>query len=121
MRVETIVRNLARSSYWQHMYLASQENGIKLFHNDTDLSGVQTLFLYWLGIYSMLYTDLANKEQFLTENVIKDSVRTDAYLVYKRKNQEKQIQHSHDKQKLNALGVSNTDKAQLIDVELRSN
>ena len=87
MNIESQLRNLAKSTYWQSIYKASQKgSGIRLFNNATYLSGLQTRFLYWLSIYEMLFTDLSTYEDdLLTIDVINDDFRTDAYLIYKYK------------------------------------
>ena len=54
MNLESAIRKLAKSVYWQSAYKASKENGIKLFDNDTNLSGLQIIFLYWLSLYDFL-------------------------------------------------------------------
>jgi len=75
--METQLRKLARSNSWQTLYSANKNcSGIKLFDNDSSFSDLQIRFLYWLEIYSMLYTELATKEdKFLTEAVINDEMR----------------------------------------------
>lgn len=87
MNFEKEIRKLARSNYWQTIYNANKENvNIQLFDNKSNLSGPQLVFLQWLQTYYSLYTDLAQKEsQLLTEEVIEDDERTNAYLAYRRK------------------------------------
>jgi hypothetical protein len=121
MNIESIVRNLAKSNYYQNLYNSSKEtNCIQLFNNMNNYSGIQSLFLYWLRIYSMLYDDLMSKESiFLTENVINDEIRCDAYLFYKRKKQEREIKkYNEEKQKMN-MGVKDNKNTSLFNVELR--
>jgi hypothetical protein len=126
MDIENHIRNLAKSSFWQSMYSASKENGVKLFDNNTNLSALQVRFLYWLGLYSTLYTELVTKEdKYLTEKVLMDDVRTDAYLIhrhkkhealwekYRREEVEREIKSSHpNKHKSGNMNI--------IDVDLRS-
>lgn len=90
MDIESNIRKLARSSYWQNIFQASKENGgIHLFENLTNFSGLQSTFLYWLGIYSTIYDDLIKHENnFLTEKYIKDNERINAYLYWRRKKNE---------------------------------
>lgn len=87
MNLQAKVRQLARSSYWQTLYRNSKEcNGINLFLNKDNFSGIQTEFLYWLSVYNMLYEELSKHESvYLTEKVIDSDVRTDAYLYYRSK------------------------------------
>jgi len=83
---ETILRKLARSDKYQILYARAKDLGtISLFKNSTDISKLQINFLYWLEIYHSLYTDLAMDEEWISEEVIKSDLRTEAYLLLKRK------------------------------------
>lgn len=101
MKLETEIRQLARSTYWQEIYNASKNgSNIQLFKNGSNFSGVQYLFLYWLRVYSMLYDELYSMEwQNLDEAVIKDEIRTDAFLYYRRKKQEEELRKAKRKDK----------------------
>ena len=87
MDVEKEIRHLAKSNYWQNLYDASKNcSNISLFENNTNFSGLQVRMIYWLSVYSMLYEELQKHEdKLLTENVIKDEMRVDAYLIYRNK------------------------------------
>lgn len=93
MTLEEQIRKLARSQYWQEIYNASQKcSGIHVFENRTNLSGLQSLFLYWLRVYSMLYEELYSFEwENLDEEVIKNDGRCDSFLYWRRKQQEKKL------------------------------
>lgn len=93
MNLQKEIRKMAKSSYWQGIYKASKDtNGIQLFNNKTDLSGLQYLFLYWLKAYNILYEELMTKEsEYLTEDAIKDDIRCDAYLYYRQRQFEKRM------------------------------
>jgi len=93
MNDEAYIRKLARSSYWQQLYKASKKNsGIHLFNNINNFSGFQVLFLYWLEVYNMLYKELSNQDwKFLSERMIDDDTRVDAFLYYRSKEIEKII------------------------------
>jgi len=79
-----IIRKLAKSNKYQLLYNRVKElSTLKLFYNDVDLTRVQSWFLYWLEIYNSLYSDIARKEELIDEEVIKDDIRTDAYLLYR--------------------------------------
>lgn len=99
MKLETEIRQLARSTYWQEIYNASKNgSNIQLFKNNSDFSGIQYLFLYWLRVYSMLYDELYSMEWYnLDEEVIKNEVRTDAFLYYRRKKQEAELKKAKNK------------------------
>jgi len=86
----TVLRKLAKSNRFQALYRRVKESGfLKLFKNDYDLSKIQDIFLYYLEIYYMLYQDLAEKKPYLTEEVIDNELRTDAYLFMKFKHKSK--------------------------------
>ena len=93
MKLEAQLRQLARSSYYQEIYNASKTcSGIYLFENQTNFSGIQYLFIYWLRVYAMLYEELARMEwENLDEKVIKDNDRCDAFLYWRSKQIEKDI------------------------------
>lgn len=96
MKLEAQIRELAQSQYWQEIYNASKNcSNIQIFNNVNDFSGIQYLFLYWLRVYNMLYDELYQMEwDNLDEAVIKDTVRCDAFLYYRRKQQEKKLRKS---------------------------
>jgi len=81
------LQRLARSNTAQTIYRHIKEIGsLRLFNNDTDLSHLQVLYLYYLSLYESLYTDLSMGEDFITEQVIEDPIRVEAYLLFKRVN-----------------------------------
>jgi len=88
---EKDIRRLARSSYWQFLYSRAKEmgNNIKLFNNNRDFSFIQILFMRWLEIYHILYSDLRSGVNYLDEKIIKNDLRTDAYLLYRNKDKDK--------------------------------
>lgn len=93
MGLEDKIRKIARSSYWQTLYNNSKNcNGITLFNNNNDFSGIQVIFLYWLSVYSMLYDEHFQLEyENLDLKVIEDNDRCDAFLFWRRKEQEKKL------------------------------
>lgn len=79
-----MIRNLAKSNKYQALYSRVKEIGsLKLFHNECDLSEAQRWFLYFLEIYHSLYTDLYMEKEYISQEVIDDDIRTDAYLLLK--------------------------------------
>lgn len=126
MNIEKELRKLARSDYWQALYNAGKENvNLQLFTNISDLSGPQVQFLQWLQIYNMLYTELAQKESiFLTENVINDDERCNAYLYCRRKRIEADWAKHQKERKISEAEQThkfkNPGQVQVIDVDLRS-
>lgn len=57
---------------------------IKIFGNDMDFTFAQLFFMNWLSTYSSLYEDIAMGEDHISEKVIKDDLRTEAYLLYRK-------------------------------------
>lgn len=93
MKLEAQIRELAKSPYWQEIYNTSKScSNIQIFDNMNNFSGIQYLFLYWLRVYNMLYEEFYQMEWYnLDEKVIKDDIRCDAFLYYRRKEQEKKL------------------------------
>ena len=112
MKLEEQLRQLARSSYWQEIYHSSKScSGIYLFENQTNFSGIQYLFLYWLHVYSMLYEELGKLEwENLDEKVIKDDDRTNAFLYWRSKNIEKDIRKAKIEERKSKKKTGNTMK-----------
>ena len=101
MNIESKIRQLSRSLYWQSVYKASKENGIKLFNNDTNLSGLQVITLYWLEIYDFLYDLITKKEYpFLNDEYIKNDYKVDAFLYYRKRQNELELAKYKEKQLL---------------------
>lgn len=126
MVLDDYIRKLARSNYWQSLYNNSKEcSGIRLFKNEYNFTGIQTQFLYWLQTYNMLYSELSQLEdKYLTESVINNNIRCDAYLYYRYKKikaEWKKLRREQRLDKLRQRHHSKRDKdADLIDVDLRS-
>lgn len=81
------MRKMAKMSHWQNLYSASKDcYGVQMFKNVANFSDIQLRFIYWLSIYNMLYEELMKHEDdYLTNDVIVNDVRCDAYLVYRNK------------------------------------
>lgn len=110
MNLEDKIRLLARSNYYQELYNASKNcSGIRLFENNSNFSGIQVLFLYWLKVYSMLYDELSGLEwENLDIKVIKDNDRCDAFLYWRGKQIEKIIRNNKkEERKVNKKSKSN--------------
>lgn len=84
--MENILRKLARSYKYRFLYARSKEvNGINLFKNVDEFTHLQMLFMQWLETYNLLISDLSSKELYISEEVIEDDIRTEAYLYYRTK------------------------------------
>jgi hypothetical protein len=93
MNIEHL-QKLARSHYAQIYYNRAKEIGtLHLFENDKDLSKIQIMYLYYLEIYGVLFNDLNLQEKYISEAVIEDDIRTEAYLLYRK---EKRLKKSED-------------------------
>jgi len=86
-----LLKKLARSNKWQVLYNRAKELGtLRLFKNDIDLTKIQIWMLYFLEMYSSLYTDLAMNEEYIDEDVIEDDLRCEAYLLYRKEKSKKE-------------------------------
>lgn len=103
MNIEEQVRKLARSQYWQAIYHASKEcNGVQLFENSSNISGIQMMFLYWLRVYALLYEELNSLEwSNLHEAVIKDDIHCDAFLYWRSRELEKRQREYREEERKN--------------------
>ena len=98
-----ILRKLAKSDKFQILYNRAKELGsLKLFRNDSDLSKIQTWFLYFLEMYNVLYRDLSENKDYITEEVIQDDIRTDAYLLLRKT--EKSKKNNKNEKEVNTSG-----------------
>ena len=107
MSLEANIRILAKKQYYQEIYSSSQKcSGIQLFENTSNFSGIQYLFIYWIRVYQMLYNELYSLEwENLDEEVIKNDIRCNAFLYYRRKEQEKRIRkNQREEKKVNRKG-----------------
>ena len=94
------IRTLANSNHWQTIYARCKEIGsLQLFDNRVDLSKFQLILLQWMEIYNSLYMDLSTKQDFISEDVIKDEIRTDAYLYYRKKRRENSLYNKQEEKK----------------------
>ena len=104
------LKKIAKSDYWQVIYNRAKEIGtLKLFNNDSDLSGIQVFFLYLLQMYNILYQDLAEKRDYISEEVIEDDIRTEAYLLLRS-----QIQKERKNKNPNKKGINTSKDAHSV-------
>jgi hypothetical protein len=103
---ESIIRKLARSDYFQNLYSHSKELGFQFFQNNHTLTKIQIIFLSWVSCYNSLYQDLAMGEDFISDKVIEDDIRTDAYLYWRKtKKYAKKTKKKKDTDGENPLGI----------------
>lgn len=93
--MEKIIRKLAKSTKYQFLYARFKKtNNVKLFNNDIDFSVIQLNFLLWLETYYALYQDLVYNKKYISEDVIDNDIRCDAYLMYRNKYADKEEKDS---------------------------
>jgi hypothetical protein len=116
-----VIRKLARSTYYQNIYSAAKDVGsIQLFENKNNYSGLQSLFLYWLKIYDLLYTEISSKEwKYLDEDVINDDCRCDAFLYWRGQQKEAELDKHKQEQKVSNLKFKNSGQVSMFDIDLR--
>lgn len=108
--ISNYIRQIARDGKYQMLFARAKDLGnIRFFANDRDFTRLQIEFLYWLEVYNSVYQDLYLKTEYLTDDVIKDEIRFDAYLLYRqrkdeiKKNQKTSPKYNRDK--LNLMGI----------------
>lgn len=85
------IRKLAQSSKWQTLFSTCKEiPSLKFFNNLEELSDIQIIFLNWVQLYKGLLSDISYGENYISEEILKDEIRTDAYLIYRQRNIKKQ-------------------------------
>jgi len=100
------LRKLARSVYWQNFYVQAKELGnLDLFANKFQLSKIQIYFLHWLSVYNSLYMDISSDEDYISEEVIEDDIRADAYLFWRRTAKDKHREKKEERDTSNPLGI----------------
>jgi len=121
VEIEKQIRKLARSTYWQNIYLSAKEIGsIQIFENNTNFSGLQSLFLFWLSIYESLYTDLHKKEwKYLNENVIQSDIRCDAFLYWRRQIREQEYLNYKKSEQVSKLKLKDKNNVSTFNIDFR--
>lgn len=127
MNIDEELRKLAQTSYWQNLYRASLTcSNISLFENSHNYSGIQVRFLYWLSVYYKLYEESSTfEDESLTEEVIRDIDRCDAYLIYRNKKysyrwkQHRQSEKEAELKSRRKKGFKHPGKETTINVDLR--
>lgn len=98
--MQKYLRKLAQSYKYQILYNRAKDLGtLKLFKNDSELSSIQIRFLYWLEVYSSLYLDLASGKDYIDEEIIKDNLRCEAYLLLREIERKKSMKEQLDTRK----------------------
>jgi hypothetical protein len=120
MEIEKQIRKLARSIHYQNLYRAAKEININLFENQSNFSGLQSLFLFWLSVYDSLYQDLAQKEwKYLDEKVIESDVRCDAFLYFRSQMREQQISKYKQDEQISKLKLKDKSNVSTFNVDFQ--
>jgi len=86
--VTSLLRQLAKSNYWQSIYAYSKEvGGIQLFLNVSEFTSLQLDFLNELSYFHSIYYDIATDD--IDERVLDNDIYTDAYMFYKQSKRKK--------------------------------
>jgi len=119
MSIDETIRQLARSTYYQNIYTSSKEmSGIQLFENTSNFSGLQVLFLFWLQVYSNLYEELSQKKwKYLDEKVINNNVRCDAFLYWRKQQNDIEIEKQKREQQLSNLKLKDKSNVSTFSVD----
>lgn len=113
------IRKLARSTYYQNIYSSSKELGsIHIFENIYNFSGIQVLFLFWLEVYSNLYSELSQKKwKYLDEKVIENDIRCDAFLYWRKQQNDIEIDKQKREQQINNLKLKDKSNVSTFNVD----
>ena len=79
----SVLRELAKTDYYQSLYSYAKELGFRVFENQTDLTYIQLWFLSYLSLYSVIQMDIAMGD--VPEKVLENNIYEDAYLYFKKK------------------------------------
>ena len=122
MQIESQIRKLARSTYYQNIYRSAKELNINLFENISNFSGLQSLFLFWLNVYESLYSDLIQREyKYLDEKVIENDIRCDAFLYWRSQIREQELIKHKQEQQINNLKLKDKSNVSTFNVDFQGN
>lgn len=121
MTIDSMIRKIARSTYWQNLYLSAKEiNNINLFDNVSNFSGLQLLFLYWVQLYSVLYDEINQKKwKYLDQKVIDNDIRCDAFLYWRKNQIDSEIEQNKNQRNVDKLKFKSKGKASLFNVDFQ--
>jgi hypothetical protein len=86
-----VLRIIAKSDYYQSMYVTAKDLGLHIFQNTTDLTKVQLWLLSYMSMYATINMDIAMGE--VSERVLDNEIYEDAYMTYKKKQLTKDIKN----------------------------
>ena len=120
INIESQIRKLAKSVYYQNIYRSAKELNINLFENQSNFSGLQSLFIFWLSVYETLYSELRQKEwKYLDEKAIEDDIRCDAFLYWRSQIKEQELDEYKRKQKTDKLKFREKGNVSMFDIDFQ--
>lgn len=86
--MEDLIRKIAKKNESVNQFIACTDiASISLFHNHTDFTGIQKLYLSYLYFYKSIYEDIYNDK--IKDIVFAHAIYEDAYYLWKQKNKDK--------------------------------
>lgn len=79
----SLIRELAKSGYWQTIFSNIKENPFVLFENKNDFTELQLLFISYLNFFSTISTDVMTNE--VPKLVWEKDIYQDCYIQYRSK------------------------------------
>jgi hypothetical protein len=120
MDIEKTIRRLARSTFYQNIYRSCKELNLNLFENDKNFTGLQSLFLYWLSVYDLLYSEMNQKEwKYLDDDVINSDIRCDAFLYWRSEIKKQEIDKSKREQKVDKMKFNSKGSVSMFDIDFK--
>lgn len=104
MDIVTLIRKLAKTSYYQCLYSNAKELHLKLFKNELNYNKNQILFLQYLNFYSSLNLDVTVGD--VDKIVFENTIYEDAYSLYKIKKRDEEQKNPKKEVKGRGLGFS---------------
>lgn len=96
------LRNLAKSVRAQNLFIAVKElQGVQLFRNNFDFSKLQEIYLSFLYMYDTINRDIIVDK--ISEKVLDCELYEDAYMLWRRKNNNKSEKEDKSKKDLNLV------------------
>jgi hypothetical protein len=84
----TYLRKLAKTIRYQNIFIATKEqNGIHLFKNVCEFTGIQETFLSLLYVYDLINRDIAVDN--ISKKTIENDLYADAYMMWRNKSKNK--------------------------------
>ena len=87
---------LSKSVKWQNLFQAAKDlHNVRLFDNDNEFSKLQEILLSYLYTIESINRDIVIEK--ISKKVLDDELFVNSYLMYRKENQNKQIQDNKKK------------------------